>query len=263
MKLADVRKSAACPLVVIACLSVSCARVAEESAATAAKSVFVAVKSSVTRLRPLFRKGGTAAYDAVERQTALWTLKAGEQRAVFRTFENVHPGVRWRTVKRDVKSFVRAFEAGAREPERYFADPSADPTLVARWNATPKSARVFVAATEKDTPVVDSLRVQLEREGKTVFFYRFCAQAAGALCDSRTVGAFFATAGTAVLAVTEATGSSRFVPQEVAAATRLAAGQSELLIFTPGEAVFNAAEMRVVEGTVDSSVTPDRSQTRH
>jgi len=236
--------------------------VAEESATTAAKSVFVGLKSSLTRLGPLFRKGGVAAEDALGRRAALWTLN-GEQRAVFRTFENVHTGVRWRTVTRDVKSFVRAFEAGARDPERHFADPSADASLVARWNATPKSERVFVAATEKDTPVVDKLRVQLEREGKTVFFYKFCAQAAGALCDSRTVGAFFATAGTAVLAVTEATGSSRFVPQEVAAATRLAAGQSELLIFTPGEAVFNTAQMRVVEATVDDSVTPDRSQTQH
>lgn len=84
-----------------------------------------------------------------------------------------------------------------------------------------------------------------------MFFYKFCAREIGAYCGSATVGAFFGTAGTAVLAVTETSGTSRFVPHEVAAATRLAAGKSELIIVTPGEAMFNAIEPRVVEVIVD------------
>jgi hypothetical protein len=261
MKLPLLENSAALSLVAAAFLCVGCAAAAERSATRAAESAVGIVKSSITKLGPLLRKGGEAANEAVERQMASWALK-GEQRAVFKTFESARLRVRWRVAKRDVKSFVREFEAGAREPERYFADPSANPLLVARWKATPKSDRVFVAATEKDTAVVDSLRVELERQGKTVFFYRFCAQAPGVLCDSRTVGAFFGTAGTAVLAVTEATGSSRFLSHEVAAATRLATGQSELLIFTPVEAVFNAAEVRVVDATVDRSVDANMGQSQ-
>ena len=97
--------------------------------------------------------------------------------------------------------------------------------------------------------MVEALRAQLEREGKTVFFYRFCSGTA-ALCDSKTVGAFFGTAGSAVLAVTEAT--SRFLPHEVESGVRLAAGRSELVILTPEEAVFNAAVTRVVQGTAEA-----------
>ena len=64
-------------------------------------------------LGPLFRKGGVAAEDALGRRAALWTLN-GEQRAVFRTFENVHTGVRWRTVTRDVIPSVLAIACSIR-----------------------------------------------------------------------------------------------------------------------------------------------------
>jgi hypothetical protein len=247
--------SAACVSMSLAFGFVACAAAEKQAAKEAAEIGSSSLKTVITRLAPLFRRAGVATEAALGRQVASWTLKS-EQRVVFRSFEAVRPRVRWRVVRRDVKAFVRAFEAGAHEPEQHFADPLVDPALVARWKATPKRDRIFVAGAQQDTAVIESLRAQLEHEGKTVFFYRFCAGATGALCESATVGAFFGTAGTAVLAVSDASGTSRFVPQEIEAGIRLAAHQSQLVILTPGEALTNAAGTRMVEATVDGPASP-------
>jgi len=245
------RSSAACLSIVLAFGFVACAAAEKQAAKEAAEIGAGSLKSVIAKLAPLFRRASQATENALGRRLASWTLKS-EQRLVLRSFEDVRPSVRWRVVRRDVKAFVRAFEAGAREPEQHFADPLADRALVARWKATPKQDRVFVAGAQQDTELIESLRAQLEQEGKAVFFYRLCAAAPGALCESATVGAFFGTAGTAVLAVSDASATSRFIPHEIEAGSRLAVHQSQLVIFTPGEALANVAETRMVEGTVDA-----------
>jgi hypothetical protein len=226
---------------------VACAAVEEQTEKSALQSV-------LEKLTPFFKRLGVATEKALARRWALWTLES-EQRVVFRSIETIRPGRRWRVVSGHVKVFVQAFEAGAREPERHFADPLADPALVERWRATPKKDRVFVAGAHQDTAVIESLRARLEREGKTVFFYKFCSDAPGVLCASSTVGAIFGTAGTAVWAMSDASESSRFVSLEVEAGMRFATHQSPLYIFTPGDALLaltKAAEVRLVESTIDS-----------
>jgi hypothetical protein len=251
MKMFSSRTSAACLSILLAVGFVACAAAEKQAAKEAATIGSGPLKSVIAKLAPLFRRAGVATEDAFGRQLVSWTLKR-EQRVVFRSFEAVRPRVRWRVVRRDVKAFVRTFEAGAHEPEQHFTDPLADPALVARWKATPKQDRVFVAGAQQDTELIESLRAQLEHEGKTVFFYTFCAGATGTLCASATVGAFFGTAGTAVLAVSDASATSRFVPHEIEAGIRLASHQSQLVIFTPSEALTNVAGTRMVEATVDS-----------
>jgi len=243
----------ACLLIALSFGQTACAAVEKQATKEAAELGANSMRALVEELVPRFSRAAAVVSSAFERKSIEWTLSS-EQRVVFRSFEAIRPGVRWRisrVVSSDVKAFVRAFEAGARDAERQFADPLVDKDLVARWLRTPKADRVFVAGAQQDLPVVEALRTQLEREGKTVFFYRTCARVAGVLCDSRTVGAFFGTAGTAVLAMSEASQSSRFVPHEVDAAVRLAASQTELRIFTPGEVLGNATQARIVEASVD------------
>jgi hypothetical protein len=196
-----------------------------------------------------------AAEDALGQRSAPLALKA-ENQAIFKAFETVRPRTRWRRVVRDdVKQFVRAFEKGSRDSERYFSDPSADPALVARWKATPKQDRVFVAGARQDMRLIQGLRAELEKQRKTVFFYTWCAGAAGQLCASATVGAFFGTAGAAVLAVTDASAGSRFAPYEVTAGVRVVAGEPQLFLLTPGEALEDLGAktgVRTIEAVVEA-----------
>ena len=128
--------SAACLVVLLASWCVSCAAVEKQAATTVVESG--PIKSLAAIVGSLLGRVAARAEEGLARNSALWTLK-GEQRVLFRAFEAARPRVRWKVVNGDVKAFVRAFEAGAREPERYFKDPLADSALVARWNATPNS----------------------------------------------------------------------------------------------------------------------------
>src|SRR5262249_29258407 len=140
-----------------------------------------------------------------------------------------------RIVSSDVKEFVRSFEKGARDPELYFKDPKADAQFVMRWKTTPKADRVFVIGSGEDAEAVMSVKTQLEKQGKVVLFYKFCAENAGALCQSTTVGAFLGTAGVAILTDTGGATGSRFVPQEVRASAQILAGQTRLFLIAPSD----------------------------
>jgi hypothetical protein len=232
--------------------SVSCGRVAESG-------LKGATKAAAQKVVPFWSTATVAVENAISRQSVVWALK-GEQQGLFRAIETVRPSARWRRVVwHDVKAFVRAFEEGARNPQRYLNDPTADATFVARWNATPIQDRVFVAAAKDDVRLVEALRAQLEKEGKVLFFYQFCGPSVSALCAATTVGAFFGTAGAAVVATTSASAESRFVAHEAAAGAGVLAGQRELFLLTPREMLANSSQsagLQMVKGVV--TVDEDR-----
>jgi hypothetical protein len=257
MKLLSSRTSTVCTLPLVALCLVSCAATEKQVLRDAAEMAGRALNSLVEKLGPQWRKRALAAEDALGQRSAPLALKA-ENQAIFKAFETVRPRTRWRRVVRDdVKQFVRAFEKGSRDSERYFSDPSADPALVARWKATPKQGRVFVAGAQQDMRLIQGLRAELEKQGKTVFFYTWCAGAAGQLCGSATVGAFFGTAGAAVLAVTDASAGSRFAPYEVTAGVRVLAGEPQLFLLTPGEALEDLGAKTGVR-TIEAVVEPEQ-----
>jgi hypothetical protein len=134
----------------------------------------------------------------------------------------------------------------------YFNDPLVDVSLVARWNATAIENRVFVVGSGEDTELIASLRSQLEKDGKTVFLYKFCT-GSPALCQSTTVGAFLGTARVAVLADTNASAESRFVASEVFAGVRVRTGQSRLFIMAPSDLLAPVLQggVKMVEAVVD------------
>ena len=161
--------------------------------------------------------------------------------AVFKALETIRPKSRWRVfTTSDVKQFVRLFEEGSRTPERYFDDPKIDAALRAEWLTTPVKNRVFVAGANEDLPLVGALRDELKKQGKVVFFYKFCGGPSAALCDSTTVGAFFGSSGAALLAVSPSSAESRYVPFEIAAALNAKRSVRNLLLVTPTD-VINAA----------------------
>jgi hypothetical protein len=233
---------------------VACAVVEKQVVKDTEEVVINAVKSVLEKLTPFFKKAVVVTVKTLNRQWVLWRAKS-EQRVVLQSIEMIRPGMRWRVAPARVKVFVEAFVEGARDPESHFADPLIDRELLARWMATPKKNRVFIIGAQPDTPFIESLRARLEDEKKTVFFYQFCSGVLGKLCESSTVGAFFGTAGTAVLAMSEHSESSPFVPLEVKTGIRLATHQNPLYIVSPDEtikALTKAVEVRTVQATIDS-----------
>ena len=82
--------------------------------------------------------------------------------------------------------------------------------------------------------MIRKLATDLGERGYAVFFYEFCVNAANELCSSTVVGAFFATAGHAILADTPSAAASQYVLHEVTA-TRLRDRGSMALLVTPDE----------------------------
>lgn len=241
---------------VAACLCLSgCANLEKQAAKEAAEATATAAKALAEKAEPVLTDKMASLEAAWTRQRLMWTLEGG-QYSVFKAFESAHPKARWRIfTTSDVKLFVRSFEAGFREPERHLRDPGIDPALLARWMATPVKDRVFIAGSQQDTPLVQALRTQLEKEGKAVFFYRFCGVAPELLCTSGTVGAFFGTAGVASVAITPESAESRYIPNEIAAALKLRGSGKGLLLVTPREvidAAISRAQVQVVTAIIDN-----------
>ena len=116
----------------------------------------------------------------------------------------------------------------------------------------------FIAGANEDTPAIAQLRDKLSKDGNVVFFCRFCTGVSGLLCDSQTVGAFFATAGAAVCAFSPASEESRYLPNEIAAALNAKQGRMGILLFTPAD-LKNAAENNAAV-RIANSISPDDSQ---
>jgi hypothetical protein len=226
-------------MVVLSCACLcGCAKVESQAAKEGAE---MTTEIASKEVGPFLERSSEAIEAAFLRQRLSWVLEGGAK-AVFKAFETVQPKSRWKIfTSSDVKQFIRLFEAGAREPERYFNDPKVDQVLLARWVAAPMQDRVFLAGSQEDSALVGALRMELEKEGKVVFFYRFCAGTPGELCASSTVGAFFGTAGGALVAVTPGSTESRYVPSEIAAAIKVNKNEKSLLLLTPRDAINAAA----------------------
>lgn len=79
--------------------------------------------------------------------------------------------------------------------------------------------------------------VTLKSMARSCFSIDFCSPLPGTLCKSTTVGAFFGTAGTALVLVTPQSAESRYMPNELAAALQLKANERGLLLMTPKDAL--------------------------
>lgn len=156
---------------------------------------------------------------------------------VFRTFTEsfiLTP----RIVSSEVRAFARSFVRGGQNPRQYLAATrrgSAASQLIERWLSTDLSKRVFIAGAGEDMYAVRQLQQKLEAQGHVVFFYRFCEPSPRALCDSETVGAFFATAGHAVVSDSAVARRSEFLPAEIAAGVNVSFGRGNWLMVTPVE----------------------------
>jgi hypothetical protein len=176
------------------------------------------------------------------------------QARIFKPFEKVTPRISWISfVDAEVKTFTRKFYLGARRPETHLVDIGTwNEELVVRWKKTPIQKRVFLAGPGRDSAMIKKFRSELEAEGFAVFFYNFCAShEAGKLCRPETVGAFFATAGNAILADTPAAAASQYVSHEVMAALRLKNNQRMTIMVTPGEVISTAKTVNAVVITTE------------
>jgi hypothetical protein len=160
---------------------------------------------------------------------------SSDQWHIFKMITDVPTHVRLVTLgSLDLRDFLNAFSRGARDPERYFHDVPDDDMLV-RWKNASKDKRIFIAGAEEDTPLARQFRSRFEQDGYVVYFYQFCQSPLWGLCPAETVGAFFATSGTAVMMDTPWAKASRYVFHEVATAQRLQNGDRMLYVFSPAD----------------------------
>ena len=153
-------------------------------------------------------------------------------------------------VQPPVEKFAREFFMGATESRAHLANRSAGDGLFSLlWDLTPLQKRVAIVGSSADEPLVDQMRAKLEAQGFQVFFYKFCSSRPGVLCDSKTVGAYFATAGHAFLVNTDTAALSPFIPYEIAAFQRIGKGEALFVMFTPAD-IAQAAKQGVKTVTV-------------
>ena len=145
-----------------------------------------------------------------------------------------HP--RFRLVPAAVKNFGKGFKRGAANPGRYLDQlVGAHEKLKTAWLAAPAERRVFIIGSGKDAPIANALKARYRARGIETFFYDFCAQAAGQLCSTDAVGAFFATAGQCVLLDSANVMTSQFIALEVALAKNLHGLGPSIVVVTPAE----------------------------
>jgi hypothetical protein len=161
------------------------------------------------------------------------------QTQLFRSIDRGFRRPRWVGIApRDVIGFVDSFKTGARSPERFLGELAPEnQTLLRAWQSTPKERRVFLVGSGQDLDLALKLRADLEERGFRLFFYKFCSQ-----CSSEVVGAFYGTAGEAILMDTRPAGASRYVSQEVSAAIRHQEGR-RLAFLLPAEDLLRAQEL--------------------
>lgn len=171
--------------------------------------------------------------------------------SIFKSFDKIsthQPKIDF--VQADVKHFVHGFALGATNPKVHLTDISqSNKDLLAKWIATPEEKRIFIAGSGENRELIRGLNAELEKVGFAVFFYDFCVD-----CSPEVVGAFFVTAGNALLAATPAASISRYTSLEVAAAQRIREGQSLMILVTPEEILYASV---VGAGTTGALVTFD------
>ncbi len=174
----------------------------------------------------------------IERPGGAWREAHGaKRREVLDVLRGAYPQARRFALESlAVKRFETDFRRGVRDPKRWlYQARQTRQTLVDRWLEAPLSRRVFVIGASQESGAVRHWATELERRGFSVFFYDFCADAAGVLCASETVGAFFGSAGHAVLIDSASASASRFVQVEVAAARHLVGRGRRMIVVSPVE----------------------------
>jgi len=149
-----------------------------------------------------------------------------------------------------VARFADAYWTGAKNPgpflevQALLSGPESEVTkLLFRWAATPKAKRVFVTGSQGDWHVVQKLEAHYALSGYNLFFYLHCKP----LCAEETIGALFATSGTALHVQSPRTLKSEFVPIEVASALAIdkegerpsSSGRFTLVIYSAAEVLAN------------------------
>ena len=151
----------------------------------------------------------------------------------------------------EVKQFVSRFTRGAREPDRHLKRiQQSHAQLVNEWRAIPPERRVFLIGSGRDAGTIKELRQELRRQGFTAFFYDFCRDASGALCREEVVGAFFGTAGHAVLVDSTAASASRYVSLELIASKQILANGFVIVVISPSDVVRAFASGGKVSGVI-------------
>lgn len=115
------------------------------------------------------------------------------------------------------KAFGRKFLQGAKDPTFYLNQlRRKNANMLESWESVSPQFRVFVIASGEDLHDAKMLEKRLESNGFKVFFYKFCTDVNGALCDQEEVGAFFGTSGHVISIESFATKKSIFIPVETA-----------------------------------------------
>lgn len=134
-----------------------------------------------------------------------------------------------------VKAFASKFLYGARNHEQFLqgssdsASASANnAALITRWTRTDKGKRIFVTGAHSDYAYVKALQARYEQDGYVLFFYLECLP----LCQSETVGAFYATSGAAIHINSPSAAKSEYVPIEVAVIMSLEGKQPMIQLST-------------------------------
>jgi hypothetical protein len=123
-----------------------------------------------------------------------------------------------------------------------------------QWLQAPPDKRVFATAFGTDLPPISMFGQMLRDDGYQVFDYDFCQNFQGGqvVCPTETVGAYFATAGHALLGTSEVSVRSGLVVAEASPAPVLPDNARRAVLITPtrtatiGEAAatgFAAVEM--------------------
>jgi hypothetical protein len=181
-----------------------------------------------------------------------------EQRAVIKSLEEVSvpvSGIAFVSIK--VKSFAQRFFRGAQEPKEYLHADGVNKEFVTTWEKTPLEKRIFMVGSRNNAEQIRGVISQLARDGFQVFFYLFCAEIPGKLCPDETVGAFFATAGLAVVFDTSDAAASPFVRLELKTAQRVRNGQPLIFMITP-QPVLDALQAGLDALQAGLDALPDR-----
>lgn len=157
------------------------------------------------------------------------------------------------------KAFGQDFLRGARNSAALLHGlQSRHAALVDPWLGKPTDKRVFIIGASHDSRAIQQLRRDLHRDGFETYFFTDCRAHLDGLCGSDEVGAFFASAGHAVLVRSPAAVASGFIPVELASAGAVAGG-GLLLVFGPDDvlhALANSAGHRTPD-MVGSMVTAE------
>ena len=136
-------------------------------------------------------------------------------------------------VTREQKQFLTRHSRGAAAPDRYL-DSCVNAGFSRAWRLAPAERRVFLIGPGKDAQRLRAYATELRSRGYLVFFY-LDWEVNGQLCPSEVVGAYFATAGEAVVSQSLNASESLFVPIEITLAQRLRAGEELWYVYTPAE----------------------------